>query len=173
MALQYLLERITLTRTDKARYQSFREKHEHYINDALDKLNDTARHRLLQHVRSSVQQQGGGRRQLRNAEVAARQQQVQLLDVEHLPSRVQRLASSSIGDLQQQQQQRQQRVKQQQSDAGSKSHSAGQQVHSKLVGSAATRSVVGVGSSFGQQIQQQHQQPPPLILRQSQHQQQR
>ncbi|KAF6265694.1 hypothetical protein COO60DRAFT_1457009 [Scenedesmus sp. NREL 46B-D3] len=49
MALQYLLERITLTRTDKARYASFREKHEHYISDALDKLNDTQRHRLLHH----------------------------------------------------------------------------------------------------------------------------
>jgi hypothetical protein len=77
MALQYLLERITLTRTDKVRYQSFREKHEHYISDALEKLNDTQRHRLLQHVRGSVQQQKGGKRRLLVLQAVSQQQQQQ------------------------------------------------------------------------------------------------
>jgi hypothetical protein len=83
MALQYLLERITLTRTDKSRYESFREKHEHYINDALDKLNDTQRHRLLHHVRGSVQQQGGRRRHLREVQRQALQQQQEQRQLPH------------------------------------------------------------------------------------------
>lgn len=84
MALQYLLERITLTRTDKARYHSFREKHEHYISDALEKLNDTQRHRLLHGVRGSVLLQAGGRRRLRGQGTARQlqRQQAQLLDAQ-------------------------------------------------------------------------------------------
>jgi hypothetical protein len=103
MALQYLLERITLTRTDKTRYQSFREKHEHYISDALDKLNDTQRHRLLQHVRSSVRQQGSKlRRQLLSVETAAQQQQQQEVGLQ-----VQEKQLSSVETAAQQQQQQQ------------------------------------------------------------------
>eukprot|EP00878_Enallax_costatus_P039147 GHUV01044688.1.p1 GENE.GHUV01044688.1~~GHUV01044688.1.p1 ORF type:complete len:289 (+),score=37.89 GHUV01044688.1:174-1040(+) len=57
MALQYLLERIALTRNDKQRYMTFRDKHENYINDMLDKLNDTARHhRHLRHLQQRQQQ---------------------------------------------------------------------------------------------------------------------
>lgn len=53
MALQYLLERIALTRTDLTRYNMFRSKQENYITDGLEKLGPDARrslHRALLHV---------------------------------------------------------------------------------------------------------------------------
>ena len=48
MPLQYIFERISIARRDRATYLTFRTRREAYITDTMVNLNETQRHRSLQ-----------------------------------------------------------------------------------------------------------------------------
>lgn len=59
MALQYLMERVSLTRQDAATYQRFRDRGEHHINDRLAKVNATQARRHERRLLAGVRDAGG------------------------------------------------------------------------------------------------------------------